>query len=123
MIYAVCLAVLAALPAAEPAVPPLTEPQLTQVRELVRVHRKSQTESQAKLTAAQAALAACYARDELDLAAIAAHEEEIIAAQRKLLAGHRTLQIELRKIVGPERLKILLRRLENAARPAKETAP
>lgn len=108
---------------AEDAPPPLTTKQLDQVRELVRRTQTEQARLKSAMAETQEKLAGCYAVFELDEKQVTALQQEIVELQRKLLASHHTMQKELRTLVGPERFKILNRRIENALRspsPAKD---
>lgn len=96
--------------------PPLTEEQLTLVRSLVKTHQEEQSTLKKKLEKAQRSLADCYARYELKNEQIATLQGEVLEAQGKLLRDYDSMQKELRKIVGPERFRILSRRIDNALR-------
>jgi peptidoglycan hydrolase CwlO-like protein len=100
---------------ADPASPaPLSTEQLDQVRSLVKRTQSEQTRLKSALAESQEKLAECYTVFELDEKQVDKLQEEIIELQRKLLASHHSMQTELRTIVGPERFKILSRRIANA---------
>jgi peptidoglycan hydrolase CwlO-like protein len=109
------ISVAATLAAAQNSTPPpLTAEQVAQVRALVQRTQTEQAQLKTALAEAQEKLAECYSSFELDDDRINGLQAEIIDLQRKLLASHHTMQKELRPIVGPERFRILIRRIENA---------
>ena len=82
----------------------------------MKTHQEQQSSLKKKMEKAQQALADCYARYELKNDQIATLQGEILEVQGKLLRDYDSMQKELRKIVGPERFKILSRRIDNALR-------
>lgn len=110
------LAVVLSAPAADPVPPPLTEEQLMKVRALVKTHQEEQVKLKGQLEKAQQKLADCYSRYELKDDDAKDLQAEILDVQGKLLRSYHSMQKELRSIVGPERFKILGRRIDNALR-------
>lgn len=116
MIASFWLAVVLAAPGADPVPPPLGEEQLTKVRALVKAHQEEQAKLKGQLEKAQQTLADCYSRYELKDDDAKDLQAEILDVQGKLLRSYHSMQKELRSIVGPERFKILSRRIDNALR-------
>ena len=114
MIPAMCLSLFATV--GQPVPPPLNEQQIEKVRALVKKHQEEQGMLKEQLEAAQRNLAECYAKYELDDAAVKKLQSEVLDTQGKLLASYHAMQKELRAIVGPERFAILSKRIENALR-------
>ncbi len=99
--------------------PPLTAEQLGQIRTLVQRTQAEQSRLKAALAVAQEKLAGCYASYELDEPRVVKLEQEILEHQKSLLASHHAMQKELRALVGPERFRILSRRIENVLKSPK----
>jgi len=116
VIASLYLAAVLSVPGADPPAPPLSEEQLTKVRTLVKTHQEEQAKLKAQLEKAQQKLADCYSRYELNDDDVKALQDEILEVQGKLLKSYHSMQKELRSIVGPERFKILSRRIDNALR-------
>jgi chromosome segregation ATPase len=110
------LAAVLAVPGADPVPPPLSEEQLTKVRALVKTHQEEQAKLKGQLEKAQQKLADCYSRYELKDDDAKELQAEILDVQGKLLRSYHSMQKELRSIVGPERFKVLSRRIDNALR-------
>lgn len=117
MIASICLM---AVLAADPVPPPLTEEQVIRVRTLVKTHQQERADLKARLETAQQKLAECYSRFELDEEQVHKLQAEVLELQGKLLRSYHGMQTELRTIVGPERFKILSRRIDNALRNPSE---
>jgi hypothetical protein len=96
---------------------PLTEEQLTRLRELVRSTQRKAEGLRQELADRERQLAEKYGQFELDEAAAEKLQSEIVNLQKQLLANYHHLQVELRKVVGPERFAQLKLRLDNALRP------
>lgn len=120
----ICLT-LATADEAKSAPPPLTADQVTQVRALVQQTQTDHAAARQALAEAQADLARCYARYELDEKEVARLQAAIIGEQQKLLDSHHRMQNELRSIVGAERFLVLSKRIENVLKnlppPSSET--
>ena len=114
MISTMCLLALMAGQTLAP--PPLTEDQVTKVRALVKIHQEEQAGLKTKLEKAQRTLTDCYARYELKDDQISTLQAEVLEVQAKLLRDYDSMQKDLRKIVGPERFRILSRRIDSAIR-------
>lgn len=99
--------------------PPLTAEQLSQIRALVQKTQAEQSRFKAVLAEAQEKLAKCYSSYELDEPQVLKLEQKILEHQKSLLASHHAMQKELRALVGPERFKILSRRIENVLKTPK----
>lgn len=115
MIPFVCLFAVFSVPVADNP-PPLNDDQIARVRALVKTHQEEQSTLRVNLETAQKKLSDCYAEFELDDAQVKKLQAEILDVQGKLLGGYHNMQTELRTIVGPERFKILSKRIENAVR-------
>ena len=85
--------------------PPLTEQQGTRIQRLVVAVKKQDAAVKKRLVSAQQELVGAYADYELDERRIAELQEQIASLQRDLLKNYHRLQLELRRIVGPERFK------------------
>ena len=96
---------------------PLTDEQLVRLRELVRATQTTAERLRQDLGERERQLADKYARFDLDDAGAEKLQGEIVGLQKELLANYHRLQVELRKIVGPERFAQLKLRLDNALRP------
>jgi hypothetical protein len=105
------------------APPPLTEDQLTQLRELVRSTQDSTQRLRQELAERERLLAEKYAQFELDEAAAEKLQGEVVDLQKQLLTNYHRLQVELRRIVGPQRFGQLKLRLDNALRPKAKPDP
>lgn len=114
MIHALCLCLALAV-ADEPKVspPPLTADQVSKVRALVQQTQADHAAARQALAEAQADLARCYARYELDEKEVTRLQTVILGEQQKLLDSHHRMQKELRSIVGAERFLVLSKRIEN----------
>jgi hypothetical protein len=101
-----------------PAAPsPLTGDQLARLREVVRATQATAQRLQKDLAERERLLAEKYAQFDLDAAGAEKLQGEIVDLQKQLLANYHALQVELRKLVGPERFAQLKQRLDNALRP------
>jgi hypothetical protein len=99
----------------EPASPPPLSPeQVVRVRKLVQSVQTEATLLQARLDQRQRELSEVYTVYELDEPRAQQLQAEIVELQRRLLANHHRLQVELRAIVSPERFELLVRRLRNS---------
>jgi hypothetical protein len=106
-------------PAASP--PPLTEDQLTRLRELVRGTQATAERLRQELADHERQLAEKYAQFDLDEAGAKRLQNGIVERQKELLVNYHRLQVELRKVVGPERFGQLKQRLDNVLRPKAKT--
>ena len=99
---------------AKPSVPnsPLTNEQLVKVRAVLQRIKTEQIDLRKQLAADQARLADCYMEFELDNHKISKHQAEIISTQKKLMESHHALHEEMRLIVGAERFKGLVKRID-----------
>lgn len=100
--------------------PPLTADQVTKVRTLVQQTQADHAAARQALAEAQADLAHCYARYELDEKEVSRLQSVILGEQQKLLESHHRMQKELRSIVGAERFVILSKRIENVLKSPPE---
>jgi hypothetical protein len=94
--------------------PPLSPEQIVRVRKLVQTIQTEATLLQARLDQRQRELGEVYTVYELDEPRAQQLQAEIVELQRRLLANHHRLQVELRAIVSPERFELLVRRLRNS---------
>jgi hypothetical protein len=106
----------AATPADPPA--PLTDDQRLRIQRLVRTTQEESTRLKELLDRRQQDLARLYAHYDLDAAAVNSLEKDILDVQRQTLANYRTMQVELRTIVGKDRFEVLRQRLERIINPA-----
>ena len=110
----VLAATVLALLAAQPADPvPLTPEQRARIGPLANGTHRELTRLKALLDERQQVLAAVYGVYELDEQKVAQLENEILDAQRQMLACHRKLQTELRTLVDREWFLRLKKRLDN----------
>ncbi len=107
--------------ASKVAPPPLTEAQVTAVRDLLRTTQATAERLRRQLAERERELADKYASFDLDEAAADKLQAEIVDLQKRLLANYHHLQVELRKVVGPQRFAQLKARLDNALRPKPKT--
>ena len=97
----------------EPASPPVDSEQIVRVRKLVRSVQTEATLLQARLDQRQRELGEVYTGYELDEPRAQQLQAEIVELQRRLLANHHRMQVELRAIVSRERFEFLRQRLAN----------
>jgi len=110
---------------AQPA-PPLPPDQVVQVQRLIQTTETRDQEIRAQLVDRQQELARAYVQANLDTTRINALQEAIVQLQRELLANYHTLQMQIRRIVGPTRFFRLKKRIDmahNTARKKIATAP
>jgi hypothetical protein len=118
MLRAVCLLAVissAAAVAADP--PPLTDEQKARISKLANETKRESERLKALLDLRQKELAAVYAEYKLDEDRAAKLEADVLDLQRQMLANYRTMQVELRTLVGEERFNQLRRRLDNMLKP------
>jgi len=92
--------------------PPLTEQQAARIQRLVAAVKKQDGVVRRQLVSAQQELIGAYADYELDERRIAELQERIASLQRDLLKNYHRLQLELRRIVGPERFRTVKLRVD-----------
>jgi len=92
--------------------PALTSDQVARVRELVRRTQTQASLIQSRIEQRQRELAQVYAEYELKSESAEKLQQEIVDLQRRLLANHHAMQMQLRSIVGKARFEVLRRRLE-----------
>ena len=105
------------VPAQDPPVPPpLTEAQRRAVSKLAADTNAETERLKAALEDRQRELTRVYGEYALDETKATELEAEILDLQGQMLASYRSMQVELRKLVGRERFMILKKRLDNAVR-------
>lgn len=93
--------------------PPLTEQQAAQLRDLVKNTQQRHEQLKKDLEQKQTLLAQKYAEFNLDVSAVEKLHGEILGLQKEQLTNYHKMQVELRRIVGPERFAMLRQRLDN----------
>ena len=96
---------------------PLSDDQRTNIQRLVRTTQEESARLKDLLDKRQQELARLYTHYDLDTAAVDRLEKDILEVQRQTLANYRTMQVELRKIVGKDRFQVLRQRLERIVGP------
>jgi hypothetical protein len=95
-----------------PQPPPLTAEQREKIAKLANDTQREAVRLKAQLEKRQRDLNRLYAEYELDEKEAKAIEADIVDLQRQMLANYRTMQTELRTLVGKERFLILKKRLD-----------
>ncbi len=104
---------------AQPPEPPsLTAEQREKIGKLAGDTQREAARLKGLLEKRQRELTRLYAEYDLDEKAAKAIEAEILELQGQMLANYRTMQTELRTLVGKERFAILKKRLDNMLQTA-----
>ncbi len=94
------------------SIPPLTAQQTQRIQKLIRAVEQQDMHVRNHLVSLQRDLITAYADYELDERHIATLQDKIASLQRDLLKNYHRMQLELRRIVGPERFKVVKRRID-----------
>lgn len=92
--------------------PPLTREQAAKIQKLVIAVKEQDAAVKKRLVSVQRELVSAYADYELDEHRISELQDQIAGLQRDLLKNYHRLQLELRRIVGPERFKTVKLRVD-----------
>ena len=118
MLTSTCL--LAFIAADPPKMEPLTQDQKEQIQKLVQRTQEQASNLKSLLDSNQEELLRLYGEFNLDEEGVAKKQAKILDLQKQILANHHHLQVELRKIVGEERFKVLNQRIQRILYPPSE---